>query len=118
MEIWHNPRCSKSRAAKAALDDADIKVVERRYLEDPPTAEELDAVLTKLGMEPWELARLGEPVAEELGLRSLERDRRRWIDIMVEHPILIQRPIVVTDDGRAYVARDGETLDEIIAAAG
>ncbi|MFD0905516.1 ArsC/Spx/MgsR family protein [Actinomadura sediminis] len=104
-EIWHNPRCSKSRAAKAALDEAGVAYTERRYLDDPPTAAELDAVLGRLGAEPWEVARLNEPVAKELGLKDLERDRARWIEIMVAHPVLIQRPIVVAD-GAAVVARD------------
>ncbi|WP_131740189.1 arsenate reductase family protein [Actinomadura roseirufa] len=109
MEIWHNPRCSKSRAAKAALDEAGVKYTERRYLDEPPTAEELEAVLTRIGAEPWEVARLNEPVARELGLRDLEHDRARWIEIMVANPVLIQRPIVVTGEG-AVVARDNESV--------
>lgn len=105
-EIWHNPRCSKSRAAKAALDEAGIAYTERRYLDDPPTAEELGTVLKLIGKEPWEIARLKEPVAAELGLSGLEHDRARWIEIMVANPALIERPIIVTGDGRAVVARD------------
>lgn len=114
MEIWHNPRCSKSRAAKAALDEAGAKYTERRYLDDPPTAEELDAVLTRIGAEPWDVARLTEPVAKKLGLKSLERDRARWIEIMAANPVLIQRPIVLADDGRAVVARDAESVREAL----
>ena len=79
MEIWHNPRCSKSRAAKAALDEAGVEYTERRYLDEPPTAEELDAVLTRIGAEPWDVARLNEPVAKALGPRDLERDRARHV---------------------------------------
>src|SRR5690606_24925798 len=82
MELWHNPRCSKSRAAKAILDERGAAYAERRYLDDPPTAEELDAVLAALGKEPWEIARLGEAVAKELGLRDWDHDRRRWIAAM------------------------------------
>ncbi|QXJ25314.1 arsenate reductase family protein [Actinomadura graeca] len=109
MEIWHNPRCSKSRAAKAALDEAGVEYTERRYLDEPPAARELDAVLTRLGMEPWEVARLNEPAAKELGLKDLEHDRTRWIEILVANPVLIQRPIVVTGGG-AVVARDAESV--------
>ncbi|TDE22880.1 arsenate reductase family protein [Actinomadura sp. 6K520] len=109
MELWHNPRCSKSRAAKAALDEAGAAYTERRYLDEPPTAEELDAVLTGIGAEPWDVARLNEPVARELGLKDLERDRARWIEIMVANPVLIQRPIVVTGEA-AVVARDEESV--------
>ncbi|WP_019630828.1 arsenate reductase family protein [Actinomadura atramentaria] len=108
-EFWHNPRCSKSRAAKAALDEAGVDYTERRYLDRPPTAGELDAVLAQAGLEPWEAARLAEPVARELNLKDLEHDRAKWIAVMVEHPVLIQRPIVATD-GRALVARDPESV--------
>ncbi|MFC9976062.1 ArsC/Spx/MgsR family protein [Spirillospora sp. NPDC127200] len=104
-ELWHNPRCSKSRAAKAALDEAGVAYTERRYLDEPPTAEELDALLTGIGAQPWEVARLNEPVAKELGLKDLPHDRARWIEVMVAHPVLIQRPIVVAGGG-AVVARD------------
>ena len=75
MELWHNPRCSKSRSAKQILDDADAEYTERRYVDNPPTAAELDRVLIAMGKEPWEIARLGEPVAAELGLKNWEHDR-------------------------------------------
>ncbi|MFC4051390.1 ArsC/Spx/MgsR family protein [Actinomadura syzygii] len=113
MEIWHNPRCSKSRAAKAALDAAGVEYTERRYLDDPPTAEEFDAVLTRIGAEPWDVARLNEPVAKELGLKDLDRDRARWIEVMVANPVLIQRPIVLSGDA-AVVARDEASVREAL----
>ncbi|TDB84170.1 arsenate reductase family protein [Actinomadura sp. KC216] len=113
MEIWHNPRCSKSRAAKAALDEAGVEYTERRYLDEPPTADELDAVLKRIGAEPWDVARLNEPVAKELGLKSLERDRARWIEIMAANPVLIQRPIVLTG-GTAVVARDDASVRQAL----
>lgn len=117
MEIWHNPRCAKSRTAKAALDGAGIAYTERRYLDEPPTATELDEVLTKIGAEPWEVARLGEPIAKELGLKDLAHDRARWIELMVAHPVLIQRPIILTDDGRAVVARDPGSVQTVVENA-
>ncbi|ACY98564.1 MULTISPECIES: ArsC/Spx/MgsR family protein [Thermomonospora] len=117
MEIWHNPRCSKSRAAKAALDAAGVTYTERRYLDRPPTADELDRVLTAIGAEPWEVARLNEPVAKELGLKDLPRQRARWIEVMVAHPVLIQRPIIITDDGRAVVARDEAAVKRALEGA-
>ena len=113
MEIWHNPRCSKSRAAKAALDEAGVEYTERRYLDEPPTAGELDAVLKRFGAEPWDVARLGEPVAKELGLKDLEHDRARWIEIMVANPVLIQRPIVLTGE-EAVVARDPDSVKKAL----
>jgi arsenate reductase (glutaredoxin) len=114
MELWHNPRCAKSRAAKAILDARGAAYEERRYLDDPPSVQELDAVLTALGREPWELARMGEPVARELGLRELPHDRARWLALLSEHPILIERPILVADDGRAVLGRPPEAIEALL----
>lgn len=114
MELWHNPGCSKSCGAKRILDDLGAGYVERRYVDQPPTAAELDAVLTALGMQPWELARLHEPVAAELGLASWPHDRDRWIAAMVEHPVLIERPILIADDGRAVIGRPPESIAELL----
>ncbi len=110
LTLWHNQRCSKSRGACELLTDAGATFAEKRYLDDPPTAAELDAVLTALGMEPWELARMGEPVAKDLGLKDLAHDRAAWIDVMVANPILIERPILVTADGRAVLGRPPENV--------
>lgn len=60
-EIWHNPKCSKSRTAKSLLDDTGAEYVERRYLDNPPSATEIRTVLGKLGLEPWDITRTGEP---------------------------------------------------------
>jgi arsenate reductase len=114
VELWHNPRCTTSRQAKDLLDEKGVAYVERRYLTDAPTAEQLDAVLTALGKEPWEITRMGEPVADELGLKSAPKDRGAWIATMVEHPILIERPILVTDDGRAAVGRPTSAIEELL----
>ncbi|MBW3657315.1 MAG: arsenate reductase (glutaredoxin) [Actinobacteria bacterium] len=112
MEIWHNPRCSKSRETLSLLEDAGVEPTVRRYLDDAPTVDELDDALRRLGMEPWELARTKEPVAEELGLTDWDHDRQRWLQAMVEHPVLIERPIVLADDGRAALGRPpGAVLD-------
>ena len=97
MEIWINPACSKCRSAKAALDEAGIDYVERRYLEDPPTVAELEDVLNRLGLEPWEITRNSEPIAKELGISSWERNevsRAQWIEALSANPNLIQRPII------------------------
>jgi arsenate reductase (glutaredoxin) len=116
MELWHNPRCSKSRSAKAILDDRGVTYTERRYVDDPPSADELDAVLAALGREPWDVARMGEPVAKQLGLRDWPHDRRRWIEAMVANPILIERPILVADDGRAVLGRPPEAVEDLLSA--
>jgi arsenate reductase len=114
MELWHNPRCTKSRQAKELLDGRGVHYRERRYLDDAPTAAELDAVLTAMGKEPWDITRMGEPVAAELGLKSRPRDRAEWIEILVANPILIERPILVTDDGRAAVGRPTGAIEELL----
>jgi arsenate reductase len=93
MAIWVNPACSKCRSAVSMLDAAGAEYTVRRYLEDPPSAAELTAVLDRLGLEPWDITRTTEPVAKELGLRSWPRtpaDRHRWIDALAAHPKLIQ----------------------------
>ena len=114
LTLWHNQRCSKSRGAKEILEAAGVAFEERRYLEAPPTAAELDAVLTALGKEPWEVARMGEDVAKELKLKELPHDRARWIDVMVANPVLIERPILVTADGRAVVGRPPEAVQALL----
>ena len=117
MEIWFNPSCSKCRVARDELTGAGVQVTLRRYLETPPSEAELRAALAALRLEPWDVTRMYEPLARELGLRDLPRDADAWIAVLVEHPRLIQRPIVLADDGRAWVVRDGETLAEVLAAA-
>lgn len=114
MELWHNPRCSKSRAAKDILDQSGVAYTERRYLEDAPDAETLERVLTALGKEPWEITRMGEDRAKELGLAERRRDRQEWIRILVADPILIERPILVADDGRAVVGRPPEAVTGLL----
>jgi arsenate reductase len=114
LTIWHNQRCSKSRSAHDILTEAGVAFEERRYLDAPPTTSELEGVLTALGKEPWEIARMGEPVAKEVGLRDLPHDRARWIEVMVANPILIERPIVVTADGRAVIGRPPEAVRALL----
>lgn len=114
MELWHNPRCSKSRQAKKLLEEQGVDFQERRYLEDPPSVEQLDRVLEAMGREPWEAARTKEPIAKELGLTDWPKDRDRWIRAMVEHPKLIERPVLVADDGRARLGRPPEDVLEIV----
>jgi arsenate reductase len=114
VQIWFNPKCSKCRLAKEALDEAGVDYELRRYLDEPPTAGELRETLDALGLEPWDVTRMNEPVAAELGLADRNRDRAEWIELLVAHPVLIQRPIIVTDDGSARVARDPETVRDVV----
>jgi arsenate reductase len=117
VEIWINPACSKCRTAKAGLEAAGVPFVERRYLDQPPTAAELADVLDRLRLEPWDLARPAE--TREAGI-DLPRDaghRDAWIEAMVAHPRTIQRPIITAADGTTVVARDAETLDAVVTRA-
>lgn len=118
MELWHNPRCSKSRAAKDLLDERGVEYEERRYLEDPPDAPTLDRVLTLLGKQPWDIARMGEDRAAELNLSELAHDRDEWIAVLVANPILIERPILVDDggaaDARAVLGRPPEAIESLL----
>ena len=114
VEIWHNPRCSKSRETMQLLDEAGVEPRVRRYLDDPPSAEELRRVLDLLGRQPWELVRMNEDVAKELGLRQWDRDdAARWIDAMVAHPRLIERPVVVAGD-RAALGRPPSDVQDLL----
>ena len=92
--MWHNPRCSKSRATLALLEEAGHAPILRRYLDDPPSAAELEDVLTKLGLGAAGLLRTGEKVFRELGLTGAEDDAT-LIKAMTDHPILIERPVVI-----------------------
>jgi arsenate reductase len=114
VEIWINPACSKCRTARAELDAAGVPYVERRYLDDPPTVAELGGVLDRLGLEPWDLARPAE--TRELGI-DLPKDaahRGDWVAAMVANPRVIQRPIITAADGTTVVARDAQTLADVV----
>lgn len=115
MEIWINPACSKCRAATRALDEAGVSYTVRRYLDHPPTRAELEDVLARLGLEPWDITRTREP--ESAAVRDLPRTREArgsWLQALVEHPRLIQRPIITADDGTTVVGRDPESLARIL----
>lgn len=111
--IWHNPRCSKSCGALKLLQDHGIEVEERRYLENPPSPEELDAVLKILDMAPEEIVRRKEPLFKELNLNDKSLTRNEWLEILSHHPKLIERPIVIVNN-RAVVARPLEKVIEYI----
>ncbi len=98
IKIYHNPRCSKSRATMELLEQRDVNVKVIRYLETPPSAEELELLLSKLGMEPRDLMRKGEKPYRDLNLEEDTKTRADLIEAMVKHPILIERPIVVNHE--------------------
>jgi arsenate reductase len=113
VTIYHNPRCSKSRQTLALLQDRGIepKVVE--YLTETPDADTLDGLLKKLKLEPRDLLRRKEAPYGELGLDDPGLSRQALIAAMVEHPILIERPIVVKG-AKAALGRPPEKVLEIL----
>lgn len=121
MELWNNPACSKCAGARDTLDAARVPYRTRAYLEQSPTAEELVEVLRRLDARPWDICRLNEPAAVARGMPDWPRDEAtagRWIEAMVAAPELIQRPILLLDDGSALVGRTPEALAEAIRRSG
>jgi len=113
VTIYHNPRCSKSRQTLALLQDQGIEPEVIEYLNDTPDATALDDILKKLDMEPRELMRRKEAPYKELGLDDPGLSREALIAAMVEHPILIERPIVLKG-GKVALGRPPENVLEIL----
>jgi arsenate reductase len=113
VKIYHNPRCGKSRQTLQLLQAQGIEPEVIEYLKTPPSAEELNDILQKLGMEPRELMRKKETAYKESGLDDQSLDRQALINGMVNNPILIERPIVVTND-KAAIGRPPEAVLAIL----
>ncbi len=113
VTIYHNPRCSKSRQTLALLEEKGIEPEIVRYLDTPPSAEELKAILAKLGIGPRDLMRTKEKVYRELGLDDPSLDDEALIEAMVANPILIERPIVVSGK-KAALGRPPERVLDIL----
>ncbi|MGH8609202.1 MAG: arsenate reductase (glutaredoxin) [Gammaproteobacteria bacterium] len=111
--IYHNPRCSKSRATLELLRNRGIEPEIIEYLNNPPDKQSLKRLLVLLRMEPRELMRKQETAYREAGLDCLSLDREQLIEAMVQHPILIERPIVLAN-GKAVIGRPPEKVLEIL----
>lgn len=116
MEIWLNPACSKCRTAQRTLDEAGVTYTVRRYLEDVPTVEEVAAVVDRLGLEPWDLARPKEAKEAGISLPKEAAHRTAWLEALAAHPRAIQRPILTAADGTTVVGRDPEALARVMEA--
>ena len=112
VTIWHNPRCSKSRNAVTLLEEKGIKADIVKYLDTPPTKEELVALLKMLGISARALMRTKEAIYKELNLKE-ETDEDKLIEAMVENPKLIERPIVIKD-GKAAIGRPIENIIDLV----
>ena len=112
ISIYHNNRCSKSRDSLAILNEQniDFKVIE--YLQNPPTAKQIKTILKKLKLKPYELIRKSEELFKaEYKDKDFSDDK--WIEVMVNNPVLIERPIIVNGN-KAVIGRPPEKVLEIL----
>ena len=112
IRIYHNKMCSKSRQTLELLQNSGQEVQVIEYLKEPPTAEELKEILTKLNMKPEDLLRKGEKLYKE-NYKGKSFTDEEWIKIMVEHPVLIERPVVIKGN-KAALGRPPEKVLEIL----
>jgi arsenate reductase len=113
IRILHNPRCSKSRATLALLQQQGIEPEITLYLETPPDADEISSILEMLGMKPRDLMRRGEAEYKEQGLDNESLSDDELIEAMMATPKLIERPIVLNRD-RAAIGRPPESVLKIL----
>lgn len=113
FSIYHNPRCSKSRQTLALLEEQGIEPEVVLYLEKPPTAKALKAVISKLGINPRELLRKGEADYKEQNLADSSLSDTALIKTMCEYPKLIERPIVIKGQ-KAMLGRPPENVLQLI----
>jgi arsenate reductase len=111
--IFHNPMCGTSRKTLEILRDEGADVWIREYLKDPPTRDELKAMYDRAGITPREGLRAKEPLAAELGLTDPDVGDDTILDAMIEHPILIERPLVETEKG-VRLCRPQDKVREIL----
>ncbi len=113
IRIYHNPRCSKSRQTLALLQERGIEPDVVEYLKQPPSAAELADVINKLGIAPRQLLRTKEAEFKQAGLDSDAVSDDQIIAAMIEHPKLIERPIVINGN-KARIGRPPEDVLEIL----
>ena len=115
ITIYHNPDCGTSRNVLAMIRNSgqEPRIVE--YLKTPPTRDQLVDLLRQMGMRPRALLRRKGTPYDQLGLDDAKWTDNELIDLMLEHPVLINRPIVVTGLG-VKLCRPSETVLEILPA--
>lgn len=109
ISIYHNPRCSKSRKALQLLKEQGLKPEIIEYLKVPLNREGLDEILKLLDLGPRDLMRKKEKIYEEKGLTDTSLSREQLLDALIQHPILIERPIVLAN-GKAALGRPPEAV--------
>lgn len=114
MRLYHNPRCSKSRQTLELLNQKGYQPEVVEYLKHPPSLAELQQIQQALAKPPLSWMRTGEAVFSELGLsKSDQKSDQEWLQLMHEHPILIERPILV-NGAKAAVGRPPEAVLDIL----
>ncbi|MEH6404268.1 MAG: arsenate reductase (glutaredoxin) [Sneathiella sp.] len=113
VTIYHNPRCSKSRQTLSLLEENGVKPDIIEYLKTPPSREALMDILDKLDLSPRDLMRKGEAEFKDNNLSDPTLSDQQLIDAMLEHPKLIERPIVIAN-GKARIGRPPESVLEIV----
>ncbi|WP_292254019.1 arsenate reductase (glutaredoxin) [Marinospirillum sp.] len=111
--LYHNPRCSKSRQALQLLQEQGIEPQLRKYLDEPLNLDELKQLLSQLDMTPRQLMRTGEEIYRELDLANTELDDAQLLDALLQHPRLIERPIL-SNGKQALVGRPPEQVLQLL----
>lgn len=109
ITIWHNPRCSKSRETLALLKDKGVEPTVREYLKEPPSKAEVEKLIEMVGGDPAALVRDGEAEFKALKKKKTEMTQNDIVKAIVAHPVLLQRPIVVSGK-RAAIGRPPEAV--------
>lgn len=112
IKIYHNNRCSKSRCTLDIINDKESEVEIIDYQLNPPTKDELKEILTMLGVRPIDIVRKGEAIFKE-NFKGKDLTDDQWMDAMIQHPKLIERPIVVNGD-KAVIGRPPENVLNIL----
>jgi len=112
VKIWHNPKCSKSRASLEVLLSSQTKMSIYKYLEESPSIEAIKQVLLKLNYDAKELMRKSEEIYKELNIENID-DESVLVQLLCEHPKLIERPIVIKGD-KAVIGRPIENVHKLL----
>ena len=115
ITIYHNPRCSKSRASLQLLQEKNLDIQVIEYLKTPPNFVELQKIIAQLNLTAEQLIRKSETIYKE-NYKGKKLSPKEWIEAMVQHPKLIERPIVIYGD-KAVIGRPIEQVEQLILEA-
>jgi len=113
LTIYHNPRCSKSRKAIELIEESGMSFEIHEYLKHPPKEKELRNILKLLKVKPLKIMRQNEKILTEMQINLTEKNDDELISLMLKHPILIERPIVFSDN-EAKIGRPPENILDLL----